>query len=244
MNSLVTGWTTKRPSSSAKLSRVPSFSPYLRRRRLGGLVSSTAVTLTFARRSALAPDFAAPLGVGVVAASTVLLLRVIVLSAILNRLVALALVPLLLPPLVAGLAVVGYWLSRSSAPPNDATPGGDGKSPLGVRSAITMALAFQVTLTAIEVIRSNFGSPGILASAALLGLTDMDALTLAMNRLGQDRSQTALAGLAIGVGVLANALLKLALAVALGGPGFRRVAVTGLLVLAGASALAIWAVAR
>src|ERR1019366_5034999 len=35
MYSLVTGWTTKRPSSSAKLSLVPSFRPYFRRRRAG-----------------------------------------------------------------------------------------------------------------------------------------------------------------------------------------------------------------
>jgi uncharacterized membrane protein (DUF4010 family) len=128
-------------------------------------------------------------------------------------------------------------MSHEEAAEGASTDGG--ASPLGVRSAITMALAFQVALMAIAFIQSTFGSPGILASAALLGLTDMDALTLAMNRLGRDASAIPLAALAIGTGVLTNALLKLVLAVSLGGPAYRRVAAAGLLVLAAVSALSL-----
>ncbi|MBC7896097.1 MAG: DUF4010 domain-containing protein, partial [Cytophagaceae bacterium] len=141
-----------------------------------------------------------------------------------------------------------WWLWRSplarEGAAGDVPADVETRSPLGVRSAITMALAFQVALMAIAFVQSTFGSPGILATAALLGLTDMDALTLAMNRLGQDASSTALAAMAIGTGVLTNALLKLVLAVSLGGREYRRVAAAGLVVLAAVSALALAALAR
>lgn len=212
---------------------------------LGGLVSSTAVTLHFSRRSRVAPALARGLAIGTVAASTVLLPRVLIVSAILNPRVALGLLPLLGPPFLAGVALVGWWLWRSPLAQEEGESRDiEATSPLGVRSAITMALAFQVALMAIAFVQSTFGSPGVLASAALLGLTDMDALTLAMNRLGQDPSSTALAALAIGTGVLANALLKLGIAVSLGAPEYRRVAAAGLGVLAAVSVFALVLQAR
>ena len=51
---------------------------------LGGLVSSTSVTLTFARLSKTHEGQAAPLATGAVAASTILLLRVAVAVAVLD----------------------------------------------------------------------------------------------------------------------------------------------------------------
>jgi uncharacterized membrane protein (DUF4010 family) len=68
---------------------------------LGGLVSSTALTLDFSRRSRTAvTSLATPLALGVVAACTVLLPRVAVITAILEPRVAVALVPYLVPPFV------------------------------------------------------------------------------------------------------------------------------------------------
>ncbi|MGQ0646288.1 MAG: MgtC/SapB family protein [Gemmatimonadaceae bacterium] len=207
---------------------------------LGGLVSSTVVMLQFARTSRTAPDLAVPLGIGAVAASTVLLPRVLVLSALLNPRVAAALLPLLLPPLLAGVALVGWWLWKSGpAHDTEAPTTHDEHSPLGMGSAIRMALLFQVALTTIAVVRTAFGSSGVIATAALLGLTDMDALTLSMNRLGADASSAQLAATAIGVGILSNAMLKLGAALTLGAPEFRRVAAIGLMVLAVFSAGAL-----
>lgn len=212
---------------------------------LGGLISSTAVTMNFARRSRELPGVEAPLGIGVVAASTVQLPRVLVLSTILTPPVALALLPILLPAIVAGAALVGWWLSRSALARTDGPqPVSEGHSPLGVVSAIRLALVFQATLMGVEFVRTTFGATGIIASAALLGLTDTDALTLAMNRLGRDPSSTALAATAIGVGVLSNALVKGVLAAALGSPGFRRVALTGLATLALAMGAAVLVAGR
>lgn len=201
---------------------------------LGGLISSTAVTLQFARLSVGASALSTGLGIGVIAACTVLIPRILVVSAALEPAVALLLIPFLLPPLLAGVAVTGLQLARSRGGRVEGTPdlGLDAStSPLGLWSAMKLALAFQAALMAIAYVRESFGPTGVLASAALLGLTDMDALTLSMNRLGTRTGELALAARAIAVGIAANSLLKLTMALVLGSPSFRRVAAPGLLAL-------------
>ena len=84
-----------------------------------------------------------------------------------------------------------------------------------------------------------FGSPGVLLSAAGLGLTDVDALTYAMTRFPADGAGTTTAPQALAVGVLANTLLKLALVLVIGRGTFRRIAGFGLTGLAVASLAAL-----
>lgn len=207
---------------------------------LGGLISSTAVTFNFARLSRQERDAAPGLAIGVVGACTVLLPRVLVVSAVLNFAVAMALLPILLPPLVAGAAVIGLALLRPT--PAGAPPAIDHEfeSPLRLRSAMRMAIAFQAALMAIAYVRQAVGDAGVIATAALLGLTDMDALTLSMNRLGSDAALIPLAARAIGVGVVANSALKLTLIVALGERRFRGRAASWLAVLTLTTIAALW----
>jgi uncharacterized membrane protein (DUF4010 family) len=212
---------------------------------LGGVISSTAVTLQFARLSRDRDTLGAPLAAGTVAASVVLLPRIIILSALLNREVAIALLPYLAPAFVAGVTLVVSQVARMTPPPLDAD-GADAeeRTPLRLVSAIQMAIAFQVALMAIAAIRATFGTPGVLVSAALLGLTDMDALTLSMNRLGATPGAVGLAAQAIAIGVCANALLKLGVAAVLGGPRYRVRAVSGLAVLFATGVATIVVLAR
>jgi uncharacterized membrane protein (DUF4010 family) len=205
---------------------------------LGGVISSTAVTWQFARRSR--EDLAAVRGLatGVVAACTVLLPRIVILSTLLNHSVALALVPFLAVPFIAGVAMVMWSMFTHPVPSSPRTTDGDG-SPLRFWSAIRMTIAFQVALMAINLVRSQLGDQGVLASAAVLGLTDMDALTLSMNRLGEAPEAVGLAARAIAVGVIANTVLKMGVATALGSAPFRRWAGAGLAVLLIASAGAL-----
>lgn len=205
---------------------------------LGGLVSSTAVTLTFSRRSRDEHALAIPLALGVVAACTVLVPRVLVISAMLQPRVGLAALPVLLPTFLAGVAVIAVvlWRERDTRPTSDGAPRVStdtiGQNPLGLMASLQMAVAFQLVLFAIAWVQQNAGDTGVLASATLLGLTDVDALTVSMTRYGADAAHTAVAATAIGIGVLANTALKLALTLGIGAPAFRVRAAAGLLALA------------
>jgi uncharacterized membrane protein (DUF4010 family) len=68
------------------------------------------------------------------------------------------------------------------------------------------------------------GDGGILGTASVLGLTDVDALTISMARQVAPAISLPTAALAIAVGVLSNTALKLTIALSVGSPGFRRVA--------------------
>lgn len=211
---------------------------------LGGLVSSTAVTLDFARHSRRDASVATPLAIGTLGACTMLFPRVLLVSAALSPTVARGLLPYVVPPLLVGAAglVVLLRVPQRASEPDDADVQED--SPLRLRASLRMALVFQLALSGVALARTRFGSSGVRVSAAAIGLTDVDALTYSMSRLAGGGGQAlapALAAEAIAIGVLTNTLVKLLVAVALGAGRFRLVVGVGLAALAGAMGAAFWA---
>lgn len=204
---------------------------------LGGLVSSTAVTFTFARRSHAEPEHAGALGLGVVAACTVLLFRVVIVTLALNPELARRFVPYVVLPAIVGGAGIAYVVTRR--PPRKGSSTVRDRNPLRLGSAIRMAIAFQFVLLALPLAESVWGARGVLGSAAILGLTDMDALTYSLARPAGTAVNAGLAARALAVGVLSNTGLKLAVVVVLGAAGLRWVAGAGLTALAVASALSL-----
>ena len=83
---------------------------------------------------------------------------------------------------------------------------------------------FQAVLMAVYVARDVWGASGVLTSAAVLGLTDVDALTVSMARRVAQTISPEVAATAIAVGVLANTGMKLVLALLLGNSQFRLIA--------------------
>ena len=226
-----------------------SFAAYLARRvvgpgrgyfvagLLGGLVSSTSVTFTFARTSREHPLLDRELAFGAIAANAMLCPRVLVAAAILNAEVVASLIPyLVLPALTAALAAL-IGLRRSRARATAALPM---HNPLQLRAALQMAGLFQLVLMGVFVARETWGESGVLTSAAVLGLTDVDALTMSMARGVAQTASPAIAATAIAVGVLANTVMKLGVALFLGTPAFRVIAggALALMLLAIAAALA------
>ncbi len=184
---------------------------------LGGLISSTAVSLGYARRSREAVDGNA-LARGVIAACTVLLPRILVLSATLNPSVAAEAAHFLFIPFLVGALVAGvFWRSTGIAANHEETPE---KNPLRLLHAVEMALAFQVAISIIALIRPVVGNAGVYATASVLGLTDMDALTASMSRPAAGIGVN-LAARALTVGVLANTLFKAGIAGVVGRGEFR-----------------------
>ena len=188
---------------------------------LGGLVSSTNVTFTFARTSRTEPAMERALAFGAVAGNAMLYPRVLVATAILNSAVVGPLVPYILPPaLVAALvAAVGARRSEVAAALEVSQ-----QNPLQLSAALQMAALFQVVLMAVNLAREQWGASGVFTSAAVLGLTDVDALTVSMAREIAPTVSPAVAATAIAIGVLTNTAMKLGLALFLGSRRFGAIA--------------------
>jgi uncharacterized membrane protein (DUF4010 family) len=199
---------------------------------LGGIISSTSVTLTFARESRAGDAPRLALAAGAIGACTIMFLRVIVACAVLNPSLA-ALVPRYAAAafIIGAAAVMVAW--RRDAPESGGRSSAD--SPLNLRSALQMTALFQVVLFLILLVQARWGSGALLATSAVVGLTDLDALTLSLARSAALSGEVPSAATALGVGMLSNTLLKMGVAVVVGRGSFR--AATGLTL--GAMALAL-----
>lgn len=206
---------------------------------LGGLVSSTAITFSFARQSRKDPANSVPLAIGTVAACTILIPRILIavlaLNAQLAGSVALTLLPVFLTGVVLLLLV---WRSLRTKTDTEGLP--PPSNPLQLKSAIQMTIGFQLVLLLLGFAKAQFGQSGVLASAVLLGLTDMDALTFGMSRLAETGDFIVLAAQAIAVGVITNSLFKALLGLVLGSPRYRGMTLLALLAQAAAGASGIW----
>ena len=203
---------------------------YLAMGALGGLVSSTAVTLSFSRQSRDEPQHSAALAGGTIAACTVVLLRVVVVLLVLNAALAPGVGMGLAPMFAVGLVLI--WLVHRREPDGKPKkPAEESKNPLRLGSAIVMALAFQVVLMILHVFQERFGESGVLASAALAGLTDLDAITFGMSQLAENAAMVSVAAQALILAAVVNTAFKTALALVLGSPAYRRLAVPGLLLV-------------
>jgi uncharacterized membrane protein (DUF4010 family) len=186
---------------------------------LGGLISSTSVTLMFARTSREHPQDVG-VALGTIAACTVMLVRVGVAAAFLNPPVALAFVPYAWPGLVIGLLAIGSALWRP-----DGAAGSSARmdgSPLQLRAALQMTALFQVVLILISAVIAWWSVRALLVTSAMVGLTDLDALTISLARTQAALEPTS-AGRALAVGVLSNTLLKMSVAVVIGAGRYRAI---------------------
>jgi uncharacterized membrane protein (DUF4010 family) len=192
---------------------------------LGGLISSTNVTLTFARASRSAPSDDRAMAHGAVAANAMLYPRVLLATAVLNPAVV---GPLALYLAAPALAAAGLVAAGARRRPSEGGTEMDVVNPLQLSGALQMAVLFQAVQMSVSLARDWWGASGIFTSAAIFGLTDVDALTVSMARGLASEVAPAVAALAIAVGVFANTGMKLVLALVFGSRRYRLLAGGGL----------------
>jgi uncharacterized membrane protein (DUF4010 family) len=206
---------------------------------LGGVISSTNVTFTFARTSRGERATARALAYGAVAANSMLYPRVLLATAILNPSVVVPLARYLVLPAIVGALITFIGVRRE---PAKGSPDITARNPLQLGSALQMTALFQAVLMVVHVAGETWGQSGVLASAAVLGLTDVDALTMSMSRSVARTGSAAVAATAIAVGVLSNTGMKLGLTLFFGNRQFRAIAGAALALMFGSigAVLLLW----
>jgi len=188
---------------------------------LGGLVSSTAVTLGFSQRSRKIGEDASALALGIMVAWTVMYFRVIIMSWLVNGALGQQLAMSLGMLCLVSLGAC-YWLWRHRRPERGKVE--PGSNPFELDQAIKFGLLFGVVVFIAKAAQVYLGDAGLYLAAGIAGLTDVDAITLAMADLTQsDESNLEIASRAIVIAVLANTLVKSSMAASLGSVELRRV---------------------
>jgi uncharacterized membrane protein (DUF4010 family) len=188
---------------------------------LGGLASSTAVTLGFARRSRQDPQDTHAIALGILLAWTVMTFRVLAMAAFIDTGLARELVLALGVLTVVNLGAC-YWLWRQGRTQGRAQVK-SGNNPFELSEAIRFGMLFGVVIVLARAAQVYFGDAGLYLASAAAGLTDVDAITLAMaDRAQLDATTTLVGARAVLLAVIANTVTKGGMALALGSPELRR----------------------
>lgn len=213
---------------------------------IGGLVSSTAVTLASANRARHEPSLAGLSALSTVLASTIMFPRLLVVLAAIDRPLMSSLTVPLAGMGLAGLLSVAVLYRRSTLQPGAAQPGAAPPvhltNPFELSSAAKFGGLFVLVLLVARWAQETFGAGGAYVTGLLAGLTDVDAISLSMANMVKDgQAELGVARITIVLATCSNTVVKAGLALALGGwPMGRQVLISfGVVLAVGLGLLAV-----
>lgn len=204
---------------------------------LGALVSSTAVTVSFARMARQGERAIPVLGAGISLAAGTMAIRILILVGVVNpallKALAVPVALLAIVPLVAAGAIVLYKSPTESAASVEL------RNPIELGSALFYGGVLSVLFVLIRAVESTeFGRAGIYALAAISGITDVDAVSLSLAQATQRELPVSVGVTGILIAAIVNTLVKAAIATSIGGWRLAKWCATILLAALGLSVLA------
>ncbi len=207
---------------------------------LGGLISSTATTVSYSRHARQTPENTSLFAFVLISASTIVFGRVLFEI----TLIAPAILPTVAPPLLTMMGLMGLISAATfriasrraiRSPPQE--------PPSELRAAIVFGLLYALVILGVAAAKEHFGEGALYVVAALSGLTDMDAITLSTAQLvNSARLEAEIGWRLILIGAMANLVFKGAIVASLGHILLLRwvLVLFGLSLLAGSSLLVFW----
>ena len=196
---------------------------------LGGMVSSTAVTLSFSERSNREPDLSKPFVLAITVAWTVMFARVLIEVGVVNRaLLGQVWLPIALAGLVGLLYCVYLFFAQRT------TEKGDVKfsNPFDLMSAIKFGLLYALVLLISRAAQMYLGDTGLYLSSLISGLADVDAITLSMAELSRSGVlEMDKAALAIVLATMSNTLVKGSIAIFAGSATLRKSVIPAVIII-------------
>ena len=206
---------------------------------LGGIASSTAVTLSLTQRSRHEDALSRPFALAIFIAWTIMFARLFVIVLVLNVKLAAMLWRPMLVPIAVGLAYALFLfiLHRSEEKAEMRVT-----NPFELWPAITFGVIFTLILFIAKAAQIYLGESGIYLTSFLSGLADVDAITLSLTQLsdGKNGIQPATAAKAIVFATAANTFLKGVLVLGIGSAPLRKIVLPGFLLLVCGAFLAVF----
>jgi uncharacterized membrane protein (DUF4010 family) len=192
----------------------------------GGMVSSTVVTWTFSKKSREAPSLSSNYAMGIFAAATIMIVRVAILVFIFNKALLEGLTLPLLVLLFTGLGVTYFFYHKKTSNERltESLPLGE---PLNIRDAVFFGVLYTGILLLVSYASSEYGEKGIYISSSISALTDIDAITISVSKLGGSSLTVLTAQIAIILATISNTVVKIGLAFWNGSPLLKRYILVG-----------------
>lgn len=210
---------------------------------LGGLISSTATTVSYARKTADAPEISKLAVFVITTASAISFVRVLfeVGVVIPNHLNVIA-VPIGAVIIIMALTcVVLFYLINKNNSEGEEMP--EPENPAQFKSALVFGLLYGIILLAVAFTKEKFGNDALYIVAIVSGLTDVDAITLSLSQLIKEGSLKATFGWKlILLAGLSNILFKGIMAIVLGAKQLVKWIVIsfGIIIISGLLVMWLW----
>ncbi|MFA5372066.1 MAG: MgtC/SapB family protein [Sideroxydans sp.] len=204
----------------------------------GGLVSSTATTLVYAKHSKLNEAMLRLSAIVILIASQVVLIRLAVVSSIVSPGILKQLAPVMGLGLLFGLIATAFQWKRLQK--TDDLPMPETANPTELHAALGFGLLFVIVLLCSAWLSDVAGSGGLYLVAIVSGLTDVDAITLSSLRLfHMEKLNSAQAVISIALAFISNMAFKFGLAVSIGGMALAKHIAVGFIAIASGVALGL-----
>ena len=209
----------------------------------GGLASSTAVTIANARHAARGEGEPRLLAAGVAVASGIMFLRVAAIVTALNPSLLILVAPALAAATLtaAGFAVAWVLWQRTGEQEHREVKF---RNPFEFWSVVGFALFLGAIIVLGRAVGETFGATGAVTGAIVVGLADVDAVTVSMARLAPETLSARQAALAILAAVASDTVSKIAIGAAIGRGWFAAelaVMAAGCILIGGTAAWLTWA---
>ncbi|MBY7793379.1 MgtC/SapB family protein [Vibrio fluvialis] len=205
-----------------------------------GFSSSTALTLQFSNLSRDQPTISPLLASGILLCCGTMFPRLLIVASLINT----ELTPILWPVIAVmmiGLYIPAWFIWRSTDVDFNEDQSANHKNPLALQSALWFGVILAIIMLLAHALSDWFGQAGTLALSAVSGITDVDAITLALGRQSTHSLDAYTAAMGIIIAASVNTLVKMGMVISIGDRGlWVRVAPAMVLsVVAGAVALLI-----
>ncbi len=152
---------------------------------LGGLISSTATTVSYARKTTDGQGISKLAAFVITAASAIALVRVAIeISVVIPKNVSQMVLPLAVEFLVmTALCVFIFYRINKEEEEGENNEMPEPENPAQFKSALIFGLLYGIILLAVAFTKEEFGNSGLYVVSIISGLTDVDAITLSLSQL-------------------------------------------------------------
>ncbi|EOG1785406.1 MgtC/SapB family protein, partial [Vibrio parahaemolyticus] len=179
-----------------------------------GLSSSTALTLQFSHLSREQANISPLLASGILLSCGTMFPRLLIILFVINPQLVSLLWPIVMA-MMAALYLPAWWIWRRSEV-EQIEQSNKQSNPLALQSALFFGMMLAVIMLLSHALAEWFGNAGVLILSALSGITDVDAISLALGRQSIQILSVTTAALSILIAASVNTIVKMSMVVAIG----------------------------